>query len=323
MPRNRYTRTVRTSENQQAARQEEELESIARELRRTGSMSTATPAVNEAKQERRNRLANKQRHKPVPASAVAALALVAAVLTACAGGTAAPGELGKDQQILAACDKSAPPASLVQIDGTGSSASGQITGERMATVTSIARQTAICAGQLRVIVFSSSSAGTTTLFDGPLPLAGATANSRLRRVPRLVTSVMTQIRKAYNPAVARLDAHGSDITSQYRLAGEWIGQVGGKARLHLYLLTDGFQTIGTTHVGAKPLTKRQAATLAMRVDVPKLPGASIVVAGLGHVAGRPPTSSVVEGLVAYYDALCHKTTAKACLSVTDYTPEGQ
>lgn len=250
-------------------------------------------------------------------------ALVAMTATACGSGVTARGELGKDQQILASCDKSAPPAALVEIDGTGSSASDQIAAERMTAVTSIARQTAICSGQLRVIVFSSSSAGTTTLFDGPLHLDGATANARLKRVPRMVKDVMTRIRKAYGPAVAGLDVHGSDITAQYRLAGEWIGQVGGKARLHLYLLTDGFQTVGITHLGTRPLTKRQAATLAGQVDMPKLPGASVVVAGLGDVAGRPPRSTVVEGLIAYYDALCHKTAATSCVSVTDYTPEGR
>ena len=57
--------------------------------------------------------------------------------------------------------------------------------------------------------------------------------------------------------------------------------------------------------------------------MPKLPGASVIVVCLGHVAGQPPRSTVVEGLVAYYDALCRKTTATSCVSVTDYTPEGR
>lgn len=255
--------------------------------------------------------------------AAASVLTTAAITTACGTGVTAGGELGKDQQILRSCDTSAPPASLVEIDGSGSSASDQITAERMTTVASIARQTAICSGQLRVIVFSSSSAGTATLFDGSLHLDGATANARLKRVPRTVERVIYQIKQAYSPAVAGLDAHGSDITAQYRLASEWTSQVGGNARLHLYLLTDGFQTVGTSHLGSKPLTTRQAVTLANQVEMPKLPGASVVVAGLGHVAGAAPRSAVVEGLVAYYDALCHKTTATSCSSVTDYTPEGR
>lgn len=249
---------------------------------------------------------------------VTALMAASVAITACGSATPQRGELAKDQQILASCDKAAPPASLVEIDGTGSSASEQIMAERMAAVTSTVRQTAICSGVLRVLVFSSSSAGTTTLFDGPLHLDGATSNARLKRAPRLVNSVMTQIKKAYGPAVAGLDQDGSDITAQYRLAGEWIGQIGDGARLHLYLLTDGFQTVGF-HLGSKS----QAELSAKQVNMPKLPGASVVVAGLGRVAGTPPRSTVVESVVAYYNALCHKAGAAKCISVTDYTADGR
>jgi hypothetical protein len=118
-----------------------------------------------------------------------------------------------------------------------------------------------------------------------------------------------------------LDRGGSDITAQYRLASEWSAQLGRKFRLHLYVLTDGFQTIGVS-LGVKALTRREAVALADQVTIPKLPGASVVVAGLGHVAGRPPRSDVVEGLVAYYDALCHRSGAAQCRAVIDYTPEG-
>jgi hypothetical protein len=209
----------------------------------------------------------------------------------------------------------------VQIDGTGSSASKQITDERMAAVESIVRTTAICSGQLRVSVFASSSAATATLFEGPLRLDGATSNARLKRVPGVVGDVMATVRKAYGPAVARLDRGGSDITAQYRLASEWSAQLGSKFRLLLYVLTDGFQTIGV-NLGAKGLTRREAVALADRVTIPKLPRASVVVAGLGRVAGKPPRSDVVESLVTYYDALCHRSGAAQCRAVTDYTPEG-
>ena len=119
----------------------------------------------------------------------------------------------------------------------------QITDERMAAVTSIARQTAICAGQLRVIVFSSSSAGTSILFDGPLHLDGAT-----ERTPQARASSGG---RGHGPRFGRRTACGGqagpgpfDIAAQYWLAGEWIGQLGGTLRLHLYLLTDGFQNVG-------------------------------------------------------------------------------
>jgi hypothetical protein len=261
-------------------------------------------------------------YRPRRARLVATIALVAMASAACGVSSSPRGELAQDKRILASCDKSAPPASDVHIDGTGSSASQQITNARMTTVESIARTTAICSGRLRVSVFSSSSAATATLVDGPLRLDGATSNARLKRVPGVVGDVMTTIRKGYGPAVARLDRGGSDITAQYRLAGEWSAQLGGRFRLHLYVLTDGLQTIGVD-LDAKALSRREAVALADRVTVPKLPRASVVVAGLGRVAGRPPRSDVVEGLVAYYTQLCHKTGATQCRAVTDYTPEGQ
>lgn len=249
----------------------------------------------------------------------APLVALTTFLAACGTGSSPADELADNQKILASCDKSAPPASDVHIDGTASSAAKQITNERMAAITSIVRTTAICSGRLRVSVFSSSSSATTILFDGSPHLDGATVNARLKRVPRVVGGVMATIRKAYGPMVARLDRGGSDITSEYRLANEWTAQLGGKARLHLYLLTDGFQNVGVD-LDAKALSEKEAIALANRAVMPKLPGAFVVVAGLGRVAGKPPRSDVVEGLVAYYDRLCHRAGAAQCRAVTDYTP---
>jgi len=242
-------------------------------------------------------------------------------VTGCQAGSPR-GELAENQRILASCDQSKPPASLVQLDGTGSSASEAITAERMAVVESVARQTAVCSGQLRVLVFSASSAATTTLFEGPLRMHGATDNARLKRVPGAVAEVMEQVRAGYDSAVRALPQGGSDITAQYRLAAEWIGQLGDPYRLHLYVLTDGFQTIGVD-LGTRALSEQEVVALADLGTMPKLPGASVVVAGLGRVAGEPPSSNVVEGLVAYYDALCQKTGAAQCVSVTAYAPEGR
>jgi hypothetical protein len=252
-------------------------------------------------------------------SVVTLLAFI--VMTACGVSSTPRGELAQDKRILASCDKAARPASDVEIDGTGSSASKQITDERMTAIESIVRTTVICSGRLRVSVFSSSSAATATFFEGPLRLDGATSNARLKRVPGVVGDVMATIRKAYDPAVARLDRGGSDISAQFRLASEWSAQLGSPFRLHLYVLTDGFQTIGV-NLDAKALSRSEAVALADRVTMPRLPRAFVVVAGLGRVAGAPPHSDVVEGLVAYYTELCRRSGAAQCRAVTDYTPEG-
>ncbi|MGW7301622.1 hypothetical protein [Streptomyces sp. NPDC054829] len=243
-------------------------------------------------------------------------------MTACSVGSSPHGELAQDQAVLKSCDASAPPAADIHIDGTVSSNSQAITEERLAAVEEIVRRTAICSGRVRVSVFSASSAATTTLFDGSLPLHGATDNARLKRVPTVVGDAMAKIRAAYEPAVVGLKGKSSDISSQYRLAGEWANQVGDDVRLQLYLFTDGFQNVGVD-LYKTPLTKQKAAALAARTTVPKLPGASITVAGLGRVVGEPPRSDVVEGLVAYYDALCEKSRAARCLSVTDYAAESR
>lgn len=252
---------------------------------------------------------------------MAGMVMIIALVTGCQAGSP-PGELAENQQILASCDQSAPPASWVGLDGTGSSASDAIVAERMAAIESIVRRTAICSGYLRVLVFSASSAATTVLFDGPLEMHGATDTARLKRVPGAVADVMEQVRVGYDPAVKALPQGGSDITAQYRLGSEWIQQLGGSYRLDLYVLTDGLQNVGVD-LGARALSTQEAAALADQVSVPKLPGASVVVAGLGRIAEGTPSSSVVEGLVAYYEELCRKSEVTECVSVTDFAPEGR
>ncbi|WP_030853696.1 VWA domain-containing protein [Streptomyces griseus] len=276
----------------------------------TTRTTTDSPRVAPTASPRRVRLA-----------AVAAVT-VATTMTACSVDSSPHGELARNKQTLASCDASAPPASDIQIDGSGSSASKTITEERMAAIEQIVRTTAVCSGRLRVSVFSASSAGTATLFDGPLPLHGATDTARLKRVATAVDDAMSEIRDAYGPAVAGLKGKGSDITAQYRLASEWINQVGGNFRLHLLVLTDGFQNVGMD-LGNRAISKQEAAELANRTTVPTLSGVSVTVAGLGRVTGTPPRSDVVQGLVAYYDALCKKAGAAKCVSVTDYAPEGR
>jgi hypothetical protein len=254
---------------------------------------------------------------------VFAAILIFLLLLAACGSTSSPqGELGDNQEILKSCDPAGPPASLLEIDGTGSSASDAIAAERMTAIESIVRRTAVCSGTLRVIVFSTSSAATVVLFDGSMTQPGATDNARLKRAPDAVAGVMNQIKQAYGPAMKALPQTGSDITAQYRLAAEWMQQLGGSYKLNLVMLTDGFQNVGVD-LAARPLSKQEAETLANQVPVPKLPSASITVAGLGRVADSPPPSSVVEGLVNYYNALCTKTSAAKCLSVSDYATEGR
>lgn len=245
-----------------------------------------------------------------------------AVLTAC-GPSTDVSTLAQNQRILASCDRTHPPATWVDIDGTGSSAGNYIFAERMAALQSIVQQTAVCGGYLDVVVFTSASVATTTLFDGSMLQPGATSNARLRHVPAAVTSVMATVRRAYGPAVASLDPDHSDITGQYTNAAQWFRQLGGAYQLHLILLSDGGQTVGID-LYTQVLDQQQATALAKQEPptVPLLPGAEIVVAGIGRQVGPALPTPLVEGMRDYYTALCHRMEAATCLSVSNYQQAG-
>jgi len=243
-------------------------------------------------------------------------------LGACSFAAQASGELGQDQRTLSACPDERM-ASYLSVDVTGSGwGDDEIVEGRKAVIANLTRQTAICGGHLRVMAFTSSSAATVTLYDGELNLPGATDIARLRRVPGIVEEVTGEIAAAYDAVVtAPPPEGGSDIVAQYRLAHEYADQLGPGYTLELLILTDGFQTTRTGVID-HALTPTEASDLAATVALPELPGASVTVAGLGEVAGDPPTSDVVDGLVSFYDAICARTGAETCLSVTDYAPSG-
>lgn len=255
--------------------------------------------------------------------AVAGIVTVPILLAGCGISSSSTGTLAENQRILSACDSAHPPATWVGIDGTGSSASNSILAERLTALESIVQQTTVCSGYLDVVVFSASSVASTTLFDGALRQPGATSNARLQRVPRAVGGVMATVRRSYANVATHLSPNGSDINGQYEEAAEWFRQLGGAYHLQLDLLTDGFQNLGVGAVGTHALDQQQATALAARVPMPDLSGADVTVAGLGRVKGATPSSDVVDGLVNYYTALCHRARAAHCVAVSDYEAAGR
>jgi len=250
---------------------------------------------------------------------LAALAIAGlTALTACGIPTQATGELGQDQATLAACSGTRL-ASMVSVDVSDTGRDQSIADEHLKAVSAVVRRTAICGGHLRVSAFSGTSATTLELYNGELQLAGATDIARLRKVPALVEATMTKIGQEYQAALtAPPQGGGTDVTGQYRLAAEYAAQLGNGYRLDFFLLTDGFQNVGAGAID-HALDADEAKALAQHVSVPSLTGASVTVAGLGRVAGDPPSSDMVEGLVRFYDALCARTGAADCRSVTDFT----
>ncbi|MFD3399860.1 hypothetical protein ACFWUU_04235 [Kribbella sp. NPDC058693] len=167
-------------------------------------------------------------------------------------------------------------------------------------------------------MFSATRAATVTVFDGDLNLPGATANARLRRVQKSVDEVMRHVTDGYKPSLQKLTPNGSDILGEYQEAGSYIRELGTSYVLDFLLLTDGYQAAGDVNLGGSPLSRKQATALAARLDVPKLPGSTVTVAGIGQVAaGKPASTAIVNGTIALWEEICRRSSPTRCVIVTD------
>jgi hypothetical protein len=257
-------------------------------------------------------------YNKIPRTLMALIVLIFALaLAGCSG--IAPGVLGQNQQLLASCQKDdGKLATLISDDETGSRVDPVTTKQDQSVIEQEATKTAACNGRLTVDMFSSSSGSTATVYDQTIDLPGATDNARLLQVPAAVKKIMKQIRANWAPALATLPQDGTDIAGLYRLAGEYQAQLDAGTRLDWVILTDGFNNLGGIDLETHALSPAQATALAAQVPVPHLKGASVTVVGLGRVTGSPAPSAVIDGLVAFYDAVCANTHATKCLSVTDW-----
>lgn len=259
--------------------------------------------------------------KTLPIMSLGLAASILCITVSACSENAGTGDLAANKHTLASCPSS-PLASQAAIDVSGTVRSDAFPAPYAAAVQDLARRTAVCGGHLNVVAFSASSAATVSLYDGDLQMPGSTENARLRRVPQAVEEIMKSVSEGYATKVSGLTADGTDVVAQYRLAGEYAHQLGGNRQLELLLLTDGFQSVGTI-IGNRPLSSSDAATLAGYFDLPQLPGATITVAGIGKTNDpQPAPTEVVDGLKAFYAAICERTGAATCVTVTDYAPAG-
>jgi hypothetical protein len=259
----------------------------------------------------------------VAASTVAVVSTSVA-LSACGPKAGETGDLARNKQLLTTCPKDKKVAAKVDIDVSGSGRADQLGPERTAVVETIARRTAVCGGHLRISAFSVTSAATVALYDEEISLPGATVNARLNRVQAAVDAVSQTTAAAYPAALKTLSPNGSDILGQYRLAGEYKRQLGDGYHLELLILSDGYQAGDGISLGGSALTREQAAKIADKALLPKLPDASITVAGIGKITtGKPSASAIVNGVAWFWDAVCKRTGASSCSSVTDYTTPGR
>ncbi|MCX2746256.1 hypothetical protein OOZ51_00315 [Arthrobacter sp. MI7-26] len=252
-------------------------------------------------------------------AAVLGVSLALVSLNACS--TAPQGDLATNKKILSSC-----PATQIagygEIDTSGSVRATEVPEAYAGALKALVRRTAVCGGHLHIGAFSATAASTVTLYDEDLQMSGSTEQARLRHVAQAVEDVMKTVDDGYAHKAASLSPGGTDIVAQYRLAHEYLGQLGGNRQLDLLLLTDGFQNAGFV-LGDRALSEPDAKALAAQADVPQLPGATITVAGIGKTAGQDSApTDVITGMKVFYDALCQRTGAAVCTSVTDYTPVG-
>lgn len=231
------------------------------------------------------------------------------------------GELGQLQAMADNCPQAGKPATFVSVDVSQTMRSSDISASQLGIVRTMAEQTAVCSGRLRVSAFSSSSTATVTLYDGELAPLGATEPARLRRIPDLVAEVMQQVERALRDASDQLPGDGTDVLAQLDNAAEYAHQVGLGYVLDAVFVTDGVATTGTI-TNAASFDLSAAQDLATRVPVPDLTGASVLFAGVGRTSGPPPPSAYVEALKRFYTDACTRTRARSCTVVTDFAMPG-
>jgi hypothetical protein len=243
--------------------------------------------------------------------AIGAAAIATSSLSAC-GGTGAVGRLGELKRVAHTCPAHADLAAYVAWDVRRTLRGPRITAARFESLEKTAERVATCGGKLRVVAFGPTAASTARLYDGELRPRGATENARLLRVPHLVDQTLADVRKELPEVLAEVSGQSADPLSQFTAAEQFRRQLGSGYSLHVVIETSG-------NAGADGA----ASTLADNHAVPDLSGADVIVSGLGKEGGRAPTPTpVVEGLQHFYNQVCERTHAAACLVLTDLAPLG-
>jgi hypothetical protein len=243
--------------------------------------------------------------------AIGAAAIATATLPAC-GGTGAVGRLSELKRVARTCPAHAELAAYVAWDVRRTLRGSRITAARLDSLEKTTERVAACGGKMRVVAFGPTAASTARLYDGDLRPRGATENARLLRVPRLVDQTLEDIRTKLPEVLAEVSGQSSDPLSQFTAAEQFRRQLGSGYSLHVVIETSGNRVVDDA-----------ASNLAANVPVPDLTGADVIVAGLGKEGGRAPTPTrVVERLRDFYNQICQRTRADACLVLNDLAPLG-
>ncbi len=265
-----------------------------------------------------NRLALASRRTLLAAGVVAALCIVASLVTACGDG--AVGKLSELRAVAEACPRGKTVAGFISLSGSRNQRGSRLVAARMEAVKSVAETVAACGGgALKVALFGPSLASTTTVYDGQLHPEGATVNARLLRVPEMVDAAMAAIKARLPSAFKRLAPDGTDPLGQLQAARDFAFEQGPNVETDVLIETAGLAPqVHSTH-----LTSETAAQFASEVDVPELRSSNLTIAGLGHVgSGPPPSTTTVEGLIVFYRKICQRTGALSCRATSNTTVRG-
>lgn len=250
--------------------------------------------------------------EPSPLRRVASLLACALVLASCSG------SLGS---VSSAFDYECPEgASLVQVSLVDLSKGGldeTLIGERLDSVQVDAERVADCDGSLVVVSWAGSSASAEVLYDGSVPVAGATEIGKDRKIPDAVETVMEEIRTNLNGAIEVSGQQAGDLVGAFTVIADVVGREAGDGRaVWVNVYADGVSTGGDAPINDPNLTRSDVDALVAAQNLPGLEGVKIALRGIGRVAGSvQPPQDYIDLVQAYAMGLCEATGA-ACLVST-------
>ena len=240
------------------------------------------------------------------------LAATAVAVAATAGCTGERQEQVADRQCPAR-----PPVLYAAVDVSDSGRSAVLVAERLTALDRLVADTAICGGHAKVVAFTASAAATDVVFDAALEPGGATRRAQMRRVPKVVTEAMDEVRGRLDAAAEHLPSGGTDVVAQLGLAREFHRQLGTERPLRVVVWSDGIAT-SPVDLNRPDLDPAMAETLALQVATIDLSGADVTFAGVGRPAGALPPTTFVDGLKAFYLQVCERSRA-TCSVMSDAT----
>jgi hypothetical protein len=240
----------------------------------------------------------------------ASIAAWSLVLASCSGSIGS-GSSGFDYE----CPEGASLVRVSLIDLSKGGLDEALVGERLDSVQVDAERTADCDGSLIVVSWAGSSASAEVLFDGPVPVAGATEIGKDRKIPGAVDKVMEEVRANLNGAIESSGQQGGDLVGAFTVIADVVGGDGRAIWVNVY--TDGVSTSGDAPVNDPNLSRSDVDSLVAAQNMPGLEGVKVALRGIGRVAGSvQPPQDYIDLVQTYAMGLCEATGAACSVSTS-------